>query len=56
MTKYSLGLTFSVMKKIFHPLILTVAPTFTDLSWVERVLQRATFLYLEFFYENFFQF
>jgi len=50
------GLTFLVMKKIFYPLVLTVAPTFSNRSWVKKVLQSATFLYFKFFSRNFFQF
>jgi hypothetical protein len=50
------GLTFLVMKNFFYPLVLTVAPTFSNRSWVKKVLQSATFLYFKFFSRNFFQF
>ena len=42
------------MKKIFHPLILTVAPTFSNRSWVEKLLQCATSNIYKFFSKNFF--
>ena len=47
MTKYSPGLTFPVMKKIFHPPFLTVAPTFSNRLWVESCYKLLHFTKVE---------